>query len=34
VKCPGCEEMLLKREFEENLNVCFRDAAITVVSAP
>jgi acetyl-CoA carboxylase carboxyl transferase subunit beta len=21
-KCQGCEEMLLKREFEENLNVC------------
>ncbi len=21
-KCEGCEEMLLKREFEENLNVC------------
>ena len=24
VKCQGCEEMLLKREFEENLNVCPR----------
>jgi acetyl-CoA carboxylase carboxyl transferase subunit beta len=24
VKCPGCEEMLLKREFEETLNVCPR----------
>ena len=24
VKCPGCEEMLLKREVEENLNVCPR----------
>ena len=22
IKCPGCEEMLLKREFDENLNVC------------
>src|SRR5215471_4170380 len=22
VKCQGCEEMLLKREIEENLNVC------------
>lgn len=22
LKCSGCEEMLLKREFEENLNVC------------
>jgi acetyl-CoA carboxylase carboxyl transferase subunit beta len=24
IKCPGCEEMLLKREFDENLNVCPR----------
>jgi len=24
VKCQGCEEMLLKREIEENLNVCPR----------
>jgi len=24
VKCAGCEEMLLKREFDENLNVCPR----------
>jgi acetyl-CoA carboxylase carboxyl transferase subunit beta len=24
VKCPGCEEMLLKREVDENLNVCPR----------
>lgn len=24
VKCAGCEEMLLKREFEETLNVCPR----------
>jgi len=24
LKCQGCEEMLLKREFEENLNVCPR----------
>ena len=24
VKCPGCEEMLLKREMEENFSVCPR----------
>lgn len=24
VKCQGCEEMLLKREFDENINVCPR----------
>ena len=22
VKCPGCEQMLFKREVEDNLNVC------------
>ena len=22
VKCPGCEQMLFKREVEENFNVC------------
>lgn len=33
VKCPGCEEMLLKREVDENLNVCPRCGHHSRISA-